>query len=157
MQMLADISLECKERGTLLYKFFKIYFTEQEKKWTLIINKMQEKITYYKDLCKTVIQQKNKHLDKLERINDVLFTQKLTKDNLDEHKKLIKDLLAVINEKQEEIYLLKSNNESLENELKLWVYDFDKLKLNNNVREEYKNFNVEKLAENVNNEMKHKK
>ena len=45
-------------------------------------NKMNEKIKYYKDLCKTVIQQKNKFLDKIEVINEVLFTSKLTKGKI---------------------------------------------------------------------------
>ena len=73
------MSSECKERGVLLYKFFKIYFVEQEKKWVIAINIMKDKISYYKDLCKTIIQHKNMHIEKIEEINDVLFTNKLSK------------------------------------------------------------------------------
>lgn len=79
IQILSEVSSECKERGVLLYKFFKIYFVEQEKKWVIAINTMKDKIYYYKQLCKTIIQQKNFHIDKIEDINDVLFTSKLSK------------------------------------------------------------------------------
>ena len=78
LQILTDLSKECKDRSILLYKFFKLYFAEQEKKWILMLNKLQEKIRYYKDLFKIIIQQKNKHIDKIEDINDVLFSNKIT-------------------------------------------------------------------------------
>jgi hypothetical protein len=81
IQILSEISLECKERAILLYKFFKIYFVEQEKKWISAINKMKDKIRYYKELCKTIMQMKNNQIDKIEEINDILFTNKLTKGN----------------------------------------------------------------------------
>jgi hypothetical protein len=83
IQIISEISSECKERGILLYKFFKIYFVEQEKKWTIAINKMKEKVKYYKELCKTIMQMKNQQIDKIEEINDILFTNKLSKGNND--------------------------------------------------------------------------
>jgi hypothetical protein len=42
---------------------------------------MKDKVKYYKDLCKTILQQKNKYLEKIETINEVLFTNKLTQGN----------------------------------------------------------------------------
>ena len=134
IQLLSEISLECKERAVLLYKFFKTYFVEQEKKWFLLINRMNDKIKYYKDLCKAIVQQKNRFIDKIERINDVLFNNKPTNQNLQDHKKLIQDLLQVINEKRKELYLLNSNNEILEKELKFWVFDIDSIKLSSELR-----------------------
>lgn len=157
IQILGEISQECKEKATLLYKFFKLYFVEQEKKWTIVVNKIKEKIHYYKDLCKTVIQQKNRHLDRIENINDVLFSHKLTKENLDDHKSLIRDLLQLVNEKREQIYLLQSTSEILEKEIKFWVYDYDMIKLNPKIREEFTRYNVDKIIKNVDEELKHKK
>jgi hypothetical protein len=157
LQLLSEISVECKERAALLYKFFKMYFCEQERKWILVVNKMKEKVHYYKDLCKTIIDQKSKHLDKIGKINDILFAQKLTKENLDDHKKLIRDLLKVNNEKKEEIYVLKANNEILTEEMKMWVYDYENVKLNKQIREELKNLQIENIIKNVNEELKHKK
>ena len=43
---------------------------------------MKQKIKFYKDLCGIVIQQKNIHLDKIEKINEVLFTNSLTSGKL---------------------------------------------------------------------------
>jgi len=117
---------------------------------------MKDKIHYYKELAKTVIQQKNKHLNKIEAINDCLFANKLSMKNLQDHKNLIKDLLNIINEKRDQIYLLMSDNEILTREVNFFVHDFDKLKLDENMRERLKELNVQKMVFNVNEEMSHK-
>ena len=79
MGLLSEISLESKEKAFLLYKFFKIYFVHQEKKYTFAFKKMSEKINFYKELCRSVIQQKSKHIEKMEVIHEVLFSNKMTK------------------------------------------------------------------------------
>lgn len=134
-----------------------MYFVEQEKKWTIILNQMKDKVKYYKDLCKLIIAQKNKHLNKIERINDVLFNRRLSVENLDDHKSLIQDLLKVVNEKREEIYLIRSRNEILNNELEFWLYNFEELKLNNLMRERMKNIDIKQIVKNISDEMAHKK
>lgn len=141
IQILSEISLECKERAILLYKFFKIYFVEQEKKWISAINKMKDKIKYYKELCKTIMQMKNHQIEKIEEINDILFNNKLSKgkqlyyiDNLNNHKNLIQSLLKLNSEKREEIYLITSQKDILEKELNLWIYDYNKIKVNTEIR-----------------------
>ena len=118
----------------MLYKFFKLYFIEQEKKWVSEIEKMREKIQNYKNLIKLIFQQKTKHIDKVEAINEVLFSQKLTNENLQLHKKLIQDLLSLINEKREELYLKQSELEILDKDIKFWIYDYDNLKINAEIR-----------------------
>ena len=55
-------------------------------------------------------------------------------DNLNNHKKLIKDLLNIINEKREEIYILESSIKTYEKELNFWVYDIDIIKVNVELR-----------------------
>ena len=103
---------------------------------------MKEKIQYYKQLCKTIVHLKNNQLNiKIEEINEILFTNRLTKgikifssENLDNHKGLIHDLLNLNSEKREEIYLIEAQKEILEKELKFWVYDFDKIKLSTELR-----------------------
>jgi len=37
-------------------------------------------------------------------------------------------------EKREEIYLIRSQKEILEKEINLWVYDYDKIKINTEIR-----------------------
>lgn len=117
---------------------------------------MKEKINYFKELTKTVIQQKNKHLRKIEKINDILFANKVSYENLQDHKVLIQDLLNVVNEKRDEIYLLTSEKEIMEKELKFWIHDFDKIKINNRLREKVKELNVEQIVKNISEEMSHK-
>jgi len=65
-QILSEISIECKEKSILIYKVFKFYFSEIEKKWLMFCDKLNSKITYYKDLCKTILQYKNKNMLKIE-------------------------------------------------------------------------------------------
>lgn len=141
----------------MLYKVFKLYFVEQEKKWIKVIEKLKEKINYFKELCKTIIQQKNKHLSKIESINDTLFAKRVCAENLGNHKKLIHELLNVINEKRDQIYLLMSEKEILDKELNFWVYDFDKIKLCSQIRERMKQLQLEKLVKNIYEEFSHKK
>ena len=131
---MSELSVKFKDRAVLLYKFFKVYFVEHEKKWLDILNTMKDKIRYFKDLCKIMIQQKHKHIQKVERINDVLFANNLTRQNLEDHKQLIKDLLLINNEKREEIYIMTSNQETFEKEMRFWIYDFDCIKLSESLR-----------------------
>lgn len=156
IQILSEISQHNKEKATLIYKFFKIYFSQQESKWLIIINRFKDRISYYKNLCKLIIQHKNKHLDRVEKISDVLSQNRLSKENLEDHKNLIHDLLNCMNERRDTIYLLNSKIEILENELKFWIYDWDNLKLDPKFREKFKNFNFESVAKNVTEEMMHK-
>ena len=37
-------------------------------------------------------------------------------------------------ETKEELYLISSHMEILEKEIRFWIYDFDKLKLSNDIR-----------------------
>jgi len=117
---------------------------------------MKEKVNYFKELSKTVIQQKNKHLQKIEKINDILFANKLSMQNLQDHKLLINDLLGVINEKRDQIYILSSEKEIMEKELNFWIYDFDRLKVNERYREKAKELNIQSIVKNLNEEMSHK-
>jgi hypothetical protein len=130
---------------------------EQEKKWIMVIKKLIDKINYFKELCKSIIQQKSKHLSKVESINDTLFAKRVTAENLENHKKLIHELLNVINEKRDQIYLLKSEKEILEKELKFWIFDFDKIKICPQIRDSMKQLQLEKLVKNIYEEFSHKK
>jgi len=78
IQMLGEIHMECKERAVLLYKIFKLYFAEQEKKWVREIVKMKEQINIYKDICKSFISKKSDAMDQVEDINDVMFAARVT-------------------------------------------------------------------------------
>jgi hypothetical protein len=157
LQILSEISVENKERSLLLYKCFKIYFVEQEKKWLSIVNKLREKTIYYKELCKIIIQQKNEHVKKVEDISEVLLSQATTKENLENHKKLINELLLVNNEKRDKIYLLKKDISVLTSELRLWVYDYENVKLNKSIYDSLKSLKMEDVVKNVNEELKYKK
>lgn len=157
MQILSDLSSECKERAYLIFLFFKLYFAEQESKFSRVIAKLYDKIKFYKDLCKLIVQQKNKHLDKMEEISDVLVSQRVTYENLSNHKRLIQDLLQIINEKREEIYLLKADIEIMTRELNIFLIEFDQLKLDNDCRKKLREVDRKEIVRNIREEMKHKK
>jgi len=134
-----------------------MYFVEQEKKWIYTINKVKQKISYYKELCKTIIQQENNHIKKIEDVNDVLFANKVSTENLNLHKKLISELLAVINEKRDQIYLVNSEKEIMERECRFWITDFDRIKLCKITREKIKEIDLDQLKKNIYEEFSHKK
>jgi len=117
---------------------------------------LKDKINYLKELCKTIIQQKNKHLTKIEKINDVLFANKISLQNLQNHKILIQELLNVVNEKRDQIYLLTAEKENLEKDLNLWVYGFDKLKAHRRIKEKLLELDIPNMIKNVKEEMGHK-
>ena len=77
LQILSDISSECKERSVLLYKIFKLYFVENEKKWIVVMNKLKNKIKLYKDFCEIILSNKFKNVDKIEEINKILQKRKV--------------------------------------------------------------------------------
>jgi hypothetical protein len=114
------------------------------------------KINYFKELNRTFIKQNNKELSKIDKINDILFTHRPTKENLQDHKILINDLLILINEKRDQLYILESDKRTLEKEINLWITDFDKLKYVDKLRDEIKKIDVEKIRANINEEMNHK-
>jgi len=97
-------------------------------------DKNVRKINFYKELCVTILAQKHHHITDIESIYTILFTKRLNEKNLKDHKDLISNLLHVLQEKNEEIYLLKSENEILNKELNYWIYGYDKLKHNKELR-----------------------
>jgi hypothetical protein len=144
----------------LLYKFFKLYYIEQEKKWINIVEKVHKKIKYYRDLCKILISTESgptNELKILENLNDVLFCNDTTLKNLDNHKEIIKELINIINQKREEIILVKNEVEIIEKEFKFWIHDFENIKSNTKLREDVLKINMENLRKNLDEELKHKR
>jgi len=135
IQIMGEIAVEYKERAILLYKFFKVYFVEQEKKWLTIIQNMQNKIDMYKETCKTFV---NKNSAEIVSNNDgvekILNSSHLTEENLNNHKSLIKNLLNAINEKRNKIYHLEDDLKLLQKETYFFVYEFDKIKVDYSIR-----------------------
>ena len=78
LQLFSEISLDCKERSILLHKCFKAYFSEVEKKNQMIIQNLKQKIIFYKNLIKTIMFQKDRKLESIETMTDVLKSQRLT-------------------------------------------------------------------------------
>ena len=56
------------------------------------------------------------------------------KENLALHKNLIHNMLQELNSKKEEIHLLHSEYSILEKEARTWMYDFDSIKINPELR-----------------------
>ncbi len=61
-----------------MYKFVKLYFAEQEKKWVITLNKLKDKIKVYKEICESFVKQNDVLVEKIELVNDILFSQRLT-------------------------------------------------------------------------------
>jgi hypothetical protein len=150
------LGAECKEKAILLYKVFKMFFAEQERKWANLTSKIKEKIDYYKDLCKTILETKERRENKLEKLNDILFQKNLTETNLNNHKTIIYNFIDLLNEKREDIYLHRSNMEIMTRELNLFVHGFELIKLDKNIREKIREIDWVNLYNNISKELSHK-
>ncbi len=156
LQELSDISREFKEKAILLYKLFVHFLAEQDKKWIYVINKMKERVNIYKNLSKIFLSQKNKNIQIIENLTTILYSNKISKENLQNHKNIINQLIAIVNEKREEVYQLESKISILEHELNFWLVDFNDLKLDQNLRIKRQNMNLEEMRQNVIDELKFK-
>jgi hypothetical protein len=150
------LGAECKEKSILLYKVFKMFFSEQERKWSNLTLKIKQKLEYYKDLCKTVLQNKDKKENILEKLNEILFQNNLTEKNLQKHKSIIYNFIELINEKRDEIYLSKSEIDISKRELNLFVHGFDLIKLDKDIREKIREIDWKELYNNISKELSHK-
>ncbi len=83
MQVLTDISKECKERAILLYKIFKLYFVETEKRWIEISKQMKEKITKYREISEIILKLKFKNIEKIDEINSILLDKNINEGKID--------------------------------------------------------------------------
>jgi hypothetical protein len=82
MQVLTDISKECKERAILLYKIFKLYFVETEKRWIEISKQMKEKITKYREISEIILKLKFKNIEKIDEINSILLDKNISEGKI---------------------------------------------------------------------------
>jgi hypothetical protein len=103
------------------------------------------------------VQNKDSDVSFLQKLNEVLVSTKMTQENLNNHKLMIQTLINVTNKIREEIFIMNSKVEIAEKELKFWIYDFDKIKTNKKIREELAKVHVDKLRNNLNEELKHKR
>ena len=156
LQELSDISKEFKEKAILLYKLFVHFLAEQDKKWIYVINKIKERVNIYKNLSKTILSQKNNNLQNIEDLTTILFSNKISKENLQNHKNIINQLIKIVNEKREEVYQLEAKVSILEHELNFWIEDFNDLKLDQNLRIKKQNLNLEEMRQNIIDEFKFK-
>ena len=118
--------------------------------------KIKEKIWYYKDLCKILIENKNNDTTKIDKINDILFSRKLSEENLNDHKTLIYNLIGLLNEKRDNTYILKTEIEIMNKELNFFIHGFEKIKLDAKIREKIREVDVHQVVTNINEEMSHK-
>lgn len=149
--------LENKEHAILLYKFFKFFLVEIEKTHLYQISKLLKKIEFFEDLCKaSFVKDNNSLLSELPNITDLLFDNSLSVKSLEKHKSVIKQLITINTNKQNEIYLLKTDNTIKENELNLFIHDYPKLKLNKTIREKLKELNNESIVKDIKYEMENR-
>ena len=126
-----------------------MFFAEQERKWANLTVKIKEKVDYYKDLCKTILDNKNKKESKLDRLKEILMQNKLTETNLNNHKTIIYNFIDLLKEKRDDIYLRKADVEIMTKELNLFVHGFDILKLDKNIRDKIKEIDWKNLYNNI--------
>ena len=134
LQVLSEIGKDDRDKAILLYKAFKYYFVVKDSYEVYEQEKNLKKINFYKTLCKTLLGEENTEIADIDTINDILFSFKVDKANLNHHKKLIGDLLHIIQEKNKKIYSLATENELLNKDIRFWVHGYDQLKVDKIIR-----------------------
>ena len=130
---MSDIGRENKEKAQMIYKFFKYYFCEKEKERERENSAIQDRIQVYKEFIKNVIHPSIKD-EKIDDINDILFRNNLTHENLMNHKKSINFLMGLLNDQREKNYMMHTDYEILSREMNFWITDFDTFKVNKELR-----------------------
>ena len=59
---------------------------------------------------------------------------RLSTENLNAHKNMIHHILQVLTHNKEEIHIINSEYDILQKEARLWIYDFDTIKINVDLR-----------------------
>lgn len=147
--LISEISFECKDLAFLLYKLFKVFVGLQEQKYLMHYKQLVDQESNAKQLFSELIKHKFKNVEGLETILSTLIDDSVTKSNLHSHKAMIQDLIQKINTLKEDIYLKQSSIDSLNKEIRLWVYDFDRLKLDNEVKCMINKTQMKDILENI--------
>lgn len=155
--IISELSTISKERSILLYKAFKLYFIEQEKKNFSLKEKLLRKIKYYKNFIDFILNHNKTYFYDLDKVNDILLSTKVNKKNLAHHKEIIKVLFKLVNEQREKMYLLENDISNMEKELKTWIYDWDRVKRAKIFKDKLKELDIHKIAKNIQTELGHKK
>jgi len=66
----------------LLYKIFKLYFVETEKRWIEISKQMKEKITKYREISEIILKLKFKNIENIDEINSILLDKNISEGKI---------------------------------------------------------------------------
>ena len=135
LQILSELAIECKDKANLLYKCFKLYFVEQEKRNIESLKFLKDKLIAFKEFTKSILDNSTFTMENLDSINEKLLDKSITNsnyfefllinlENLESHKNLIRHLLGVIKGKKEELYLYKTEIDTRVN-IYLYIYIFN--------------------------------
>jgi len=158
IQLISEVSMYSRERGVLLYKVLKFYFIEQERKNLLEREKLNKKIHYHKRFLDFILNEKDcVYFEDVDKINDVMSSQRVSQKTLTDHKTIVKTLFKHLNAQREQIYVLQSEVEIRDKELNTWIYDWQKLRRNPNFRRKLETLDISGIISEVHTEMSHKK
>ncbi len=148
-QLLSEISFENKERAVLLYKVTSMQFVLQIELLSLMLRKYKAKIKALTETNHLILSNSFNFIKNEPFQNDIstaLLNQTISKDNLNQHKIIIQKLLNDLKLQRESNYQMSSQMNILKNELDLWLYDFETLKLDDKTRQKMKALDKEKIA-----------
>lgn len=148
-QILSEMSYENKERANLLYKVTSFQFSLQIQILSLILKSYKEKIKALEEINETILKKNLNFISDLpfrSIISEALLDESVTENNLNKHKTIIKKLLSELQTQKQENIQQNSQNNILKNELSLWLYDFDRMKLDTKLRKKFQEFDKEKIA-----------
>ena len=116
----------------------------------------KEKMKYFKNLTKAILQSKNSQVFNINHINEVLLSLRVTSENLEQHKEAIRFLLDMNNEKRRNIYELKTQIQIQDKEINFWIVDYPLIKNDLKIRDKIEKLNFLEIEKEVTKEISDK-
>lgn len=155
-QCLSETLNESKERAVLLFKVFKMYFVELNKKLMNVIDHFKAKNEYYRELCRGIIKERTPDLINIDLISSTLLNTDVSVDNLQKHKDAINALLSNVKRYQDNYINIKSQMGIETSFCRKWIYGYDKLKNSYNLHQAINTIGIAAIADFIFNEVKSK-
>ena len=137
-EMVRSVTETCKERGYLLLKIFRKYFDETEKQWMGVIRGLAlqiQSLRHDRDSLLSKYLFPEDEEEALRHQRRVLDNTNESRENLIEHKHLVKTMMGRANMLQDENVRLKAELDSLRKDVNAFLYDFESMRGSSTLKE----------------------
>ena len=115
-----------------MLKIFKMYFKENEQKWTDVIRKLKDTIDKLKADREFLL---GKYFGMPENTESVLNNMDVTEANLMEHKILIQKLIGAVHAEEDRRTIVELEKKHFRDQVDQWIWQWDRIRPSRELRE----------------------